>query len=88
MALFAGAGIDPAGAHPREHVLLARTGISLSLGSGGASAGGEICTGWTNEDGTHGTNCPGGGGGGGGHDGWIEILSFSFGGVSGGGPLP
>ena len=78
VALYTGAGIGPAGAQTREHVLLARTGTSLSIGSGGTSAGGEICTDWTNEDGTHGTNCPEGGGGGG-HGGEIEIFSFTFG---------
>ena len=71
-ALYVGVGIGPADAQTREHVLLARTGTSLSIELGGTSGGVDICTDWTNEDGTHGTNCPGGGG-------WIEILSFSFG---------
>ena len=31
---------------------------TIVLDSGGGGGGGEICTDWTNEDGTHGTNCP------------------------------
>ncbi len=77
VALYVGAGIGPASAQTREHVLLARQFLSVSVGTGGASGGGEFCTDWTNEDGTHGTNCPEGGGGG--LRGEIEIYSYSFG---------
>ena len=52
-------------------------GLPLSDGRA-PTATAEICSDWTNEDGTHGTNCPKGGGGGGGRfDRWIDIYSWS-----------
>jgi hypothetical protein len=70
-ALVAGAG-TAAGAQTREHILLARqvgvptVQVELQAGSTAGSTDGEPCADWTNEDGTHGTNCPSGGGGTGG----------------------
>jgi hypothetical protein len=50
--------------------IVAATIVALSLfGSAGVASAGtrdnsEVCSDWTNEDGTHGTNCPSGGTGG------------------------
>jgi len=81
-ALALGAGLftafgGDAYAQTREHILLARQTGVITQPTAEPTAGGDAdCWDWTNEDGTHGTNCPGPSRPDGG---MIEIASFSWG---------
>ena len=68
---------DDAHAQTREHVLLARQVGLITEPTADPTAGGDAdCWDWTNEDGTHGTNCPGPSRP---NSREIEIASFSWG---------
>ena len=71
VAVFAGFS-GSASAQTREHVLLARqVGVTENANRD------NDCWDWTNEDGTHGTNCPAPSGGGGGWHGGAGKVSYS-----------